>query len=100
MSPKGFSVPLSPEGRASLTTHPPWHYAGDLLVIDFDAEPAAVSAVLPPGLDALRRSASHARTSVLTIHTTATSPELGAAFLGAHSTGRKHRSKCPSGSAE
>ena len=51
MSPKGFSVPLSPEGRASLTTLPPWHYAGDLLVIDFDAEPAAVSAVLPPGLE-------------------------------------------------
>jgi acetoacetate decarboxylase len=48
---QGFSVPLSPEGRASLTCTPPWHYAGDLLVVDFAAEPAAVQAVLPPRLE-------------------------------------------------
>jgi hypothetical protein len=48
---KGFGVPLSPEGRASLTCVPPWHYAGDLLLVDFAADPAAVQAVLPPGLD-------------------------------------------------
>lgn len=47
---KGFSVPLSPEGRASLTPMPPWHYAGELLVIDFAAQPSAVEAVLPPHL--------------------------------------------------
>jgi acetoacetate decarboxylase len=51
MSLQGFSVPLSPEGRASLTPVPPWYYAGDLLVIDFEADPAAVTAVLPPGLE-------------------------------------------------
>ena len=51
MSLQGFSVPLSPEGRASLTPVPPWHYAGDLLVIDFVADAAAVAAVLPPGLE-------------------------------------------------
>jgi hypothetical protein len=48
---KGFSVPLSPEGRASLTPPPPWHYAGDILAVDFAADPAAVAAVLPPGLE-------------------------------------------------
>ena len=48
---KGFSVPLSPEGRASLTPPPPWHYVGDILAVDFAAEPAAVAAVLPPGLE-------------------------------------------------
>jgi hypothetical protein len=48
---RGFSVPLSPEGRASLTPTPPWFYAGDLLVIDFAADPAAVKAVLPPHLE-------------------------------------------------
>jgi len=47
---KGFSVPLSPEGRASLTPLPPWHYVGDILAVDFAADPAAVAAVLPPGL--------------------------------------------------
>jgi hypothetical protein len=51
MSLKGFSVPLSPEGRASLTCPPPWHYAGDMLVVDFAAAPAAVAAVLPPRLE-------------------------------------------------
>jgi len=51
VSLQGFSVPLSPEGRASLTCLPPWHYAGDLLVVDFAAEPAAVEAVLPPRLE-------------------------------------------------
>jgi hypothetical protein len=51
MSLQGFSVPLSPEGRASLTCVPPWHYAGDLLVIDFTAAPGAVKAVLPPRLE-------------------------------------------------
>jgi acetoacetate decarboxylase len=48
---KGFSVPLSPEGRASLTPLPPWHYVGDILAIDFAADPAAVAVVLPPGLE-------------------------------------------------
>jgi len=51
MSLQGFSVPLSPEGRASLTCPPPWHYAGDLLVVDFDAAAGAVAAVLPPRLE-------------------------------------------------
>ena len=48
---KGFSLPLSPEGRASLTPLPPWHYVGDILAVDFAADPAAVAAVLPPGLE-------------------------------------------------
>jgi acetoacetate decarboxylase len=30
---------------------PPWHYAGDFLVIEYWADPAAVAAVLPEGLD-------------------------------------------------
>jgi Acetoacetate decarboxylase (ADC) len=48
---KGFSVPLSPEGRASLTPVPPWHYAGEVLAVDFEADPVAVQAVLPPRLE-------------------------------------------------
>jgi hypothetical protein len=51
MSLRGFSVPLSPEGRASLTPPPPWHYAGDLLLVDFAANPTAVAAVLPPRVE-------------------------------------------------
>jgi hypothetical protein len=49
---QGFSVPLSPEGRASLLPPPPWFYAGNFLVVNFEADPAAVAAVLPSGLQA------------------------------------------------
>jgi acetoacetate decarboxylase len=48
---KGYSLPLSPEGRASLVPRPPWHYVGDFLVLEFWADPAGVAAVLPPGLE-------------------------------------------------
>ena len=54
MSPaglSGYSLPLSPGGTASLVPAPPWHYAGDFLVIEYWADPAAVAAVLPPGLE-------------------------------------------------
>jgi Acetoacetate decarboxylase (ADC) len=48
--PKGYSLPLSPGGTASIIPSPPWHYVGDFLVIDYWADPDAVRAVLPPGL--------------------------------------------------
>jgi hypothetical protein len=48
---RGYSLPLSPGGTASLVPAPPWHYVGDFLVIEYWAEPAAVAAVLPPGLE-------------------------------------------------
>jgi len=51
MTLQGYSLPLSPEGRASLVPAPPWHYVGDLLVLEYWAEPEAVAAVLPPGLE-------------------------------------------------
>ena len=34
---------------------PPWHYVGDFLVIEYWADPDAVAAVLPPGLEPHRR---------------------------------------------
>ena len=49
--PRGYSLPLSPEGRSSLVPEPPWHYVGDFLVIEYWAAPDAVEAVLPPGLE-------------------------------------------------
>ncbi len=50
-NPRGYSLPLSPGGRASVIPAPPWHYAGDFLVIEYWADPEAVAAVLPPGLE-------------------------------------------------
>jgi enduracididine biosynthesis enzyme MppR len=48
---RGYSLPRSPEGRSSLVPAPPWHYVGDFLVLEYWADPEAVAAVLPSGLD-------------------------------------------------
>ena len=47
---QGYTVPLSPLGRAALTPPPPWHYAGDVLSVEFRTDPCAVARLLPPGL--------------------------------------------------
>ena len=46
----GFTVPLSPLGKSALTPPPPWHYSGDCIAIEYWADPAAVAALLPPGM--------------------------------------------------
>ena len=56
----GFSVPLTPEGRSALASPPPWHYSSDCLVIEYWADPAAVTALLPPGLTRDEKSAGRA----------------------------------------
>ena len=48
---QGYSLPRSPEGKASLVPLPPWHYVGDFLVLEYWADPEAVAAVLPQGLE-------------------------------------------------
>jgi hypothetical protein len=48
---KGFNYPLTPKGKSTLNPSPPWHYSADFLDIEFWAEPAAMAAVLPEGLD-------------------------------------------------
>jgi acetoacetate decarboxylase len=47
----GYTVPLSPRGEAGLAPAPPWHYAGDVLGVEFWAAPEAAAASLPQGLD-------------------------------------------------
>ncbi|MGH2924074.1 MAG: acetoacetate decarboxylase family protein, partial [Solirubrobacterales bacterium] len=48
---KGYSTPRSPLGRANLVGPPPWHYVGDMLVIEYWADAEAAAAVLPPPLE-------------------------------------------------
>jgi acetoacetate decarboxylase len=57
---KGFNYPLTPKGKSTLNPPPPWHYSADFLEIEFWAEPAAVAAVLPQGLDPDRSANGHA----------------------------------------
>jgi acetoacetate decarboxylase len=47
---RGFMLPRSPEGRASIVPSPPWHYSGDVLTIEYRTDPANVEALLPPGV--------------------------------------------------
>ena len=42
--------PFSPDGGASIAPYPPWHYAADFVTIEYWTDPAAVEALLPPGL--------------------------------------------------
>src|ERR1700742_4385849 len=53
---KGFSVPLTPQGSSSLVSLPPWHYSSDCLVVEYWADPEAVTALLPPGVSSDAKS--------------------------------------------
>jgi acetoacetate decarboxylase len=48
---KGYMLPLSPEGRASLMDPPPWHYGGDVIHLNFLSDPEKARALLPPALE-------------------------------------------------
>lgn len=49
--PRGYTGPLSPDGRASLVPPPPWHYSGDFMIAEYRTDPRAVAALLPPELE-------------------------------------------------
>jgi acetoacetate decarboxylase len=48
----GYTLPFTQTGRSSLVPPPPWHYSGDLLIIEYRTDPDAARAFLPPDLDA------------------------------------------------
>jgi acetoacetate decarboxylase len=51
VSLQGYTIPRTSTGRSSLVPAPPWHYVGTFLVVDYWADPDAVRAVLPEGLE-------------------------------------------------
>ncbi|AEW99245.1 enduracididine biosynthesis enzyme MppR [Streptantibioticus cattleyicolor] len=48
--PHGYSLPLSPSGRAAMLTPPPWHFSGEITMVDYRVDPDAAARFLPPGL--------------------------------------------------
>jgi len=48
---RGFMLPRSPEGRASIVPAPPWHYSGDVLTLEYRTAPGTVARWLPDGLE-------------------------------------------------
>jgi hypothetical protein len=47
---RGFMLPRTPEGRASIVPEPPWHYSGDVLTVEYRTDPESVQALLPAGV--------------------------------------------------
>ena len=47
---KGFTLPRTPKGTSSLVPHPPWHYVGDVIAIEFEADRKLIEAYLPEPL--------------------------------------------------
>lgn len=48
---KGYTLPRTPLGTSSLAPAPPWHYVGNCLAVEYDADPDAVRPFLPPPLE-------------------------------------------------
>ena len=48
---KGYTLPRTPLGRSSLLPEPPWHFVGDALVVEYEADEKAAAAFLPEGLE-------------------------------------------------
>jgi acetoacetate decarboxylase len=48
---KGYTLPRTPKGTSSLCPAPPWHYVGNCLAVEYEADPDTVASFLPPGLE-------------------------------------------------
>jgi enduracididine biosynthesis enzyme MppR len=48
--PQGYSLPLSPSGKSSMITPPPWHFAGEVIMVEYRVDPDVAARFLPPEL--------------------------------------------------
>jgi enduracididine biosynthesis enzyme MppR len=48
--PHGYSLPLSPSGNSAMITPPPWHFSGEVIMVDYRVDPEAAARFLPEGL--------------------------------------------------
>jgi hypothetical protein len=56
---KGFTAPRSPLGAATLVPSPPWHFAGDVLAVEFWNDPDLSVHTLPMGVELDKRCPGH-----------------------------------------
>jgi acetoacetate decarboxylase len=73
---KGFTVPLTPDGKATLAPPPPWHYSSDCIAVEYWSDPAAIAALLPPGISRDEKSEGRAFFWFLDWQFTASDDEL------------------------
>ena len=57
---KGFTAPRSPLGAAALVPSPPWHFAGDVLAVEFWNDPDIAVQTLPTGVELDEKCRGHA----------------------------------------
>lgn len=46
----GYTIPRTPRGKSSLVPAPPWHFAGNVVAVEYEAVPEAAAAFLPDSL--------------------------------------------------
>jgi acetoacetate decarboxylase len=51
MTLHGWTPPQTDTGRAAILTPPPWHYSGEIISVDFTADPGVVAALVPPEIE-------------------------------------------------
>ena len=51
MTLTGWTLPQTASGRSASVPPPPWHYSGDVIAVDFMADPARVAELAPPGFE-------------------------------------------------
>jgi acetoacetate decarboxylase len=51
MTLEGWTLPQTDTGRSAILTPPPWHYSGEIISVDFTADPSVVAALMPPGIE-------------------------------------------------
>jgi len=47
----GYTLPMSATGRSALVPAPPWYFSGEVLLVEYLADPDAVATFLPDGLE-------------------------------------------------
>ena len=73
---KGYFTPRTPLGLAAAAPPPPWHYSSDIIGVEYQADPKATEALLPPGLSPDPKTNGHAALLFLDWQFTAQNDEL------------------------
>jgi Acetoacetate decarboxylase (ADC) len=56
---KGFTAPRSPLGVAAVVPSPPWHFAGDVVAVEFWNDPDVSVHILPAGVEVDEKCPGH-----------------------------------------
>jgi acetoacetate decarboxylase len=52
MGLRGYTLPLSSTGRSALVPPPPWHFSGEVLIVEYVVDPERMREFMPAGVEA------------------------------------------------